>query len=417
MFDITEFFFLHESSTFKCTIIHAIFVHKYMAMITSHNVLVYIVFSENETDKDNVFQMTFRTTPTVLHNAKVLLFSALSHFRIDTPFYKNQIVSIIPQQIQRKESNFIYMRTQTHAYRVTIKEGTYYYYVTVGGNIFQKCIELFIYKEGASTLSQIYSEPECTIDSMIHGNGGETVDMIKATLQLCQLLFGVNEYMFRDASEIECGEKDMSKPIGKRITKPFSLTHLSIINKCKTWYEFHFNARIKDPYEHKKYIESRAILNEPMNSLGHSLDTIARDPSTRLTDEQRAELEPYFSPTNTWIQFLRAVPKEKQCELLNWTHSYLDRLMKFRPREHDWVINLEPVKQLSYPFQKQINKDTRKDVCDIESVPKYMKPTLMIPIGFFKQNGGSDSRRFGTRKNSRSISSLVFRHNGSHYQI
>jgi hypothetical protein len=32
-------------------------------------------------------------------------------------------------------------------------------------------------------------------------------------------------------------------------------------------------------------------------------------------------------------------------------------------------------------------------------------------MGFFKQSGG------GTRKKSRVKSSLVFRHNGSHYQI
>jgi hypothetical protein len=315
------------------------------------------------------------------------------------------------------------MRTHKHTYRVTIKEATYYYYVTIGGkNTFHNvpvvinecaCIELFIYKDGASTLSQVYSEPECTVDSIIHGNGGETVDMIKSTLQLCQLLFGVNEFMFRDASEIECNVKDMSKPIGKRITKPFSLTHLSIINKCKTWYEVHFNATIKDPTEQNKYINSLAILNEPMNI---TLDTIARDPSARLTDEQRAELELYFSSSKTWIQFLRSVPKEKQCELLDWTHSYLDRLMNFHPREHDWVIQLEPVKELVYPFPKQPNKDTTKDVCDIDMRSKYMKPTLMIPLGFFKQSGGSGTRKKASASASMK-SSLVFRHNGAHYRI
>jgi hypothetical protein len=412
MFDITECFFIHESSTFKCTIIHAKFVNKYIALITSNNLLEYIVFSENETNRENVFQMSFRAAPSALRKAEQLLFSALAHFSIATPFYTNPIISIDPQRIERTESDFIHMRTHKHTYRFTVKEATYYYYVTVGGNTFHKCIELFIYKEGASTLSQVYSEPECTVDSMLHGNGGETVDMIKGTLQLCQLLFGVNEYMFRDASEIECSEKDMSKPIGKRITKPFSLTHLSIINKCKTWYEFHFHATIKDPSEQKKYKDSLAVLNEPMN---FTCETIASDPYARLTDEQCVELEPYFSSTKTWIQFLRSVPKEKQCELLNWTHSYLDRLMKFQPRAHDWVMYVEPVKQLVYPFPKEPKKETpSKDVCDTEPVPKYMKPTLMIPFGFFKQHGGG---RTGTRKKSRSKSSLVFRHNGRHYKI
>lgn len=410
MFDIIECILLHESSTFKCTIIHAKFIHKYISIITSNTVLVYFVFSENEVNPDNVFQMSFRAAPTVFHNAKQLLFSTLVQFKIATPFYTDPLISVMPQRIQQHTSNFIYIRTHKHTYRFTVKEETYHYYVTVGGNRFHKCIELFIYKENESTISQIYSEPECTVDSMVNGTGGETVDMIKSTLQLCQLLFGVNEYMFRDASEIECSEKDMSKPIGKRITKPFSLTHLSLINKCKTWYEFHFNSTIKDSGEQKKYIDSRVILNQPMNITGHSLDTIARDPYTRLTDEQRAELEPYFSPTKTWIQFLRSIPKKKQCELLNWTHNYLDRIMKFRPREHDWVIQLEPVKKLVYPFPK-ITDESKSDVCNTDPVPKYMKPTLMIPMGFFKQSGG------GTRKKTRAGSSLVFRHNGSHYQI
>jgi hypothetical protein len=90
--------------------------------------------------------------------------------------------------------------------------------------------------------------------------------------------------------------------------------------------------------------------------------------------------------------------------------------MKFKPREPDWVINVEPVKELIYPFPKQTKKETRsKDVCDTEPVPKYMKPTLMIPFGYFKQHGGRSGT--GTRKKSRSKSSLVFRHNGRHYQI
>jgi hypothetical protein len=409
MFDVTECILLHELTTYKCTIIHAKFVHKYIATITSNKALVYVVFSENETNPENVFQMSFRVAPTVLQTAKQLLFSTLSYFTIPTPFYiHHPHPTIVPQRIQRLKSNFIHMRTLKHVYRITIKESTYHYYVTIGGK-FHKCVELFIYKEGESTLSQVYSEPECTVDSMIHG-GGETVDMIKGALQLCQLVFGVNEYMFRDASEIDCDEKDMTKPIGKRITKPFSLTHLSLINKCKTWYEFHFNATIKDPEQQNKYITSRHVFNTPMNI---SLDTIARDPSVRLTDEQRKELEPYFSPSKTWIQFLRSVPKEKQCELLNWTHNYLDRLMKFRPREHDWVIRIEPVKQLVYPFPKEPAKDTTmKDVCDTEPLPKYMKHTLMIPLGiYYKQGGG------GTRKKTRGKSGLVFRHNGTHYQI
>lgn len=406
MFEISTYRLEYEKQVFKFITIYASFVRKYIVILTNTTYLTYIIFRENEESLDNVYQFAFKTNSEILKKNTELLFSGLTTIGIPITFYKTIIHSVATQLQHTKTMDHIYIRTYNHIYRIYVKENVYNYYVTVGGKQFSKCIELFIYKSGDSSLAQVYSEPECTIDGFMEG-GGETVDMIKGSLQICQYLFNVSEFTLHDMSEIECSTKNYSKPIGKRITKPFSLTHLSIINKCKTWYEEQFNAVLKTPDAREAYEKGLRNLNKKIQI---PFETFAQDPSLHLSDELIAELAPYFSPEKTWIQFLRAIPKQKQCSLLEWAPNFMDRLMEFQPRNHKWVIQLSenPILLFPFPVKKQV---LNKDVCEINKYTEPMKPGLMVPMGIYKHEGGSKTRK--QRRNT----CIVFRNRGEQYRV
>ncbi len=405
MFEISEYLLEYELNTYKVSVIYVKFVKKYIASITNKTNLVYVAFKENEQSPENIYHFSYVTNASI-DSMKQLLFSCLLNLSIQIPIHSTYS-NIIVRPLQKKESEHIYIYTYNHKYRFHVKEQTYYYYITVGGNIFHSCIEIFVYKDGQSTLSQVYSEPECTAGSFLEEDDGNVVDMIKSALQACQLLFGVHTFTLLDMSEIECNKKDMTKPIGKRITKPFSLTHLSIINHCKTWYESKFNARILNKNDYDIYLERLTRLNTPIEI---SLESLAKDPITKITDEQKKDLERYFSPTKTWIQFLRSIPTAKQCELLTWTPRYLDKIMDFKPRNHEWIINLEDAKFHSFPFSKEPKKENNQNLCDTKRELQPMKPTLMIPFGISRQKGGFQ------RKTRKRKTGIVFRQKQAQYE-
>lgn len=56
--------------------------------------------------------------------------------------------------------------SQNHIFKMTIKEEKYYYYIRVGGKLFDGCLELFLHKgDEVGSLSQVYAEPECGYDA------------------------------------------------------------------------------------------------------------------------------------------------------------------------------------------------------------------------------------------------------------
>lgn len=161
--------------------------------------------------------------------------------------------------------------------------------------------------------------------------------MIKSSLQLCQMLFGVSQFKLKDNSNIEClrTEKTRKNTLPRKLKKPLSLAHISIVNSSKTWYECHFQTYLENPQHQKQYKQGLDILNGPINV---SFDDFTKH--TFLTRVQYSELKPFFESANSWMDFFRSIPKDRQCDLFTWLPAFMDTKMKFSVNDHYWIINL-----------------------------------------------------------------------------
>jgi hypothetical protein len=287
------------------------------------------------------------------------------------------------------ESPF-FIQSANHIFQVTLKQEPYHTFVKVGGKTFEGCIELFLKQDDVSTIAQLYSEPECGYDSFLQGSG-ETVDMIKSALQLCQMLFSVHTFQFTDNSNIDCGKKNMSKPPPRKQQKPLSLAHLYLMTHCKTWYEYHFNAFLTEPEQQNKYSVG---LQRFLGPITLSFDEVVKQGT--LSTVQQNELQDYFSGASSWYEFFQSIPKEKQCTLLSWVPFFIDKLMGLRLNQQSWTIELGT----GLPFEKNTMLITQTDLCSIERGPQTMIRTDMlllvhsIPLSLLKRarHGGKRTR-------------------------
>jgi hypothetical protein len=224
--------------------------------------------------------------------------------------------------------------TLLHNFRVYIKQEQYYYYIYVGGKEFQKCVEIFINKENGK-LCQIYSEPECWSNL---GKKGNTVDMIKGALQVCNTLFGTTNFVFDDMSTIECGMSNKDGKPPRKLTSPFSLAHLYLAQRGKTWYEYNFNARISNSEKRVEYEKAIQRLYDPVAKSELMFDTFLR--SVHINTMQSNYLKPFYESCSTWNEFFNAIPKSKICfAFFKWLPDFIDRhILRFKPLHHEWEI-------------------------------------------------------------------------------
>jgi hypothetical protein len=261
-------------------------------------------------------------------------------------FLDNKII------FEKKEKNvyndYIIFSTNTHTFRAIIKEEPYHYSIKIGGKDFTGCLEIFVDKPShpyykPPKLVQVYSEPECWYHLE---KKGDIVDLIKGSFQLCQMLFGVDTFCFDDNSNIECGVTNMEKKPPRKLENPFSLAHLSIAQKGKTWYETQFNAYLSDDYLRKKYKDSITRLNDSTIKIKDDFDTFAS--FNRLRQDQYDFLKPIYENTLTWADFFKSIPKERQCTMLfNWLPLFLEtKILNFQPTKHEWRVYLGTNKEL-----------------------------------------------------------------------
>jgi hypothetical protein len=242
----------------------------------------------------------------------------------------------------------ILFHSAKHTFRITCKDNGYQYYLAFGGKEFGECIEIFVFNQsGKTVLSQVYSEKECGYDSIL--KDGETVDMIKSCLQVCEALFRTSTFIFHDNSQIDCGTKDFLQRPPRKPQSPYSLTHLHLMKYGKTWYEDHFNAELVDKHIETIYFTNRQELDKPVDipfenlSMQYKFDKYIQD-----------ALEPFYQDAidqgKTWKQFFRSIPKDKICEYLRWTPQFIDTLIRFQPNIHEWQIPIKKMKRTDMMF-------------------------------------------------------------------
>jgi hypothetical protein len=252
------------------------------------------------------------------------------------------------------ESN-LHFKTAKHTFTAIIKEEPSHYSVKTGGKDFVGCVEIMIDKPSDTmklpSLSQIYSEPECWYKSFDSQN--DIVDLIKGSLQLCQMLLGTSKFILHDKSAIECGggDKNLSKSPPRKMKRPLSLAPLSFIKYCKTWYELNFNASI--------YTDNVKILKTYQNGIDKlhkaidiPFDTFVK--RNRLDAEQVRIMEPLYEfDVKTWFAFFNEIPKKRHCDaFFNWLPTFIDAHImggEFYMNRHKWIIDLGEEGELVKP--------------------------------------------------------------------
>jgi hypothetical protein len=336
-------------------------------------------------------------------------------------------VDPIGYTIKNKEEYIIkdplLFKTKSHIFKANINERPYGFFVKVGGIKFNGCIELFIYKDRISHLAQIYSEPECDIsfkDGVFEPIN--TIEMIKGTLQLCQVLFDVNEYKLSDNSNIDCKKAPYKDTIPPRtFIKPFPLSHLYLVTHCKTWYEYHFNARIENIHTQKLYNNASLILAEPMKIL---LDELAKD--YRFTNEIKDELSKYYDPSNSLVEFVNTIPKYKRCDLLAWLPLHIDNKIGFNVQTLIWIIKLDNLQDKTNTINNtnnnliknksiSTNNKSINEICikDIKTKKYTMERTNMLIVTHNLQVGGKRRNTRYNRKNKHK--SKTHRNNNNYF--
>jgi hypothetical protein len=243
-------------------------------------------------------------------------------------------------QVTKRKLNTLYYRSGKQVYKVKLKFERQHVFIRVGGQ-FEDCVEIFIYlDERVPYLAQIYSEPECGYTAFLEQ--GDSIHMVKSALQLCQMLFRVSTFKLKDKSNIECAketkEERMKRDPPRKLKKPLSLAHLSIVNSSATWYERHFQAYLEKPEDRAKYKRGLENLGA---AVALSYDDFAK--KAMLTHAQYEELRPYYEAAGSWMGFFKAVPKDRQCDMFPWLPSFMNGLMKFDVNAAGWIISLGDV--------------------------------------------------------------------------
>lgn len=331
------------------------------------------------------------TSPQLPYETIQVYYAFLTYVKYELPDFPVDSIPVLEFHRNGSESSkdTILFSTHVHTFRAQVVEEPYHYSVKIGGKEFVGCVELFVYKPEspfgtASRLAQIYSEPECWYNLEKKGN---IVDLIKGSLQLCQMLFGVNVFYFNDTSNIECGIGFDTKTPPRKIDKPFSLAHLSIALRGKTWYETHFNAFIKDTDKRELYNESLKNLNHAQK---HDFETFAA--INFLTRSQYDYLKPIYETSTSWREFFNRIPKQKQCEALyNWLSDYIDKhILHFQPTKYEWCIFLGNMSIGMYETK--------------EIYPKMIRTDLFIEMDTLhtRRFGGGGGTRHKSKKHKRS---------------
>jgi hypothetical protein len=284
----------------------------------------------------------------ILNRDKTVLSYTQNNSSIEISLIQEYLMNRIHPAIPTKYTlNQIHFRTAKHTFVANITEERMHYSVKTGGKGFVGCVEIMIDKLSNSmqlpTLSQIYSEPECWYKSF--GTHNDIIDLIKGSLQLCQMLFGASKFTLSDNSAIECGgEKNISEKPPRKLKRSLSLAPLYVIKYGKTWYQYQFNAYMDTSNQqlvhayNKGLSKLKLVIDLPFTNF------IKRN---RLTNQQIELIEPIYEKCigkKSWFAFFNAIPDKKHCDVFfNWLPTFIDDYImnkEFYMNQVKWIIDL-----------------------------------------------------------------------------
>ena len=305
------------------------------------------------------------------HDKSVLSYTqgnAVTEIGIIQEYLTKHISPISPVEFSIKQLHF---RTAKHTFIANITNEPLHYSVKTGSKEFAGCVEIMIDKPSdrmqLPTISQIYSEPECWYKSFKTNN--DIVDLIKGSLQLCQMLFGTAKFILTDNSAIECGSaKNLSKLPPRKLKQSLSLAPLYVIKYGKTWYQYHFNAYINTT--NQKLVEA---YNKGLAKLKSNVDITFNNfiKMNRLTSNQVNIIESLYMKCynkKSWFAFFNAIPDKKHCDVFfNWLPTFIDEYImdkSFYINHVKWIIDLGEEGYL----MKEEEKPKREKITNIPNI-------------------------------------------------
>lgn len=217
----------------------------------------------------------------------------------------------------------------------------------IGGD-YDNCISVsYTYNNNKPVSAKIphaLYEPECSVGSDLEKGAG-TIIMLKTLLKyVYSKIPTVQTFTFEDMSNIDCIDKDMSKPIPRSPTKPLNLAYFSLAYNSETWYEKHFNARMSNKTKYTKYKERLDFLTNPSKKMEfvHFLEIVKPD------QEQYIYLESIYNKSTTYRDFFELIPKTKRCDILyNWLSSFMEYYLKDVYSQYDWEMDITEINNTS----------------------------------------------------------------------
>ena len=240
-----------------------------------------------------------------------------------------------------------------------VKSGKYYFKITRNIEMFRGLILIHTYKVGGDfsdcvNISYFYEdnkpirakiphllyEPECAVGTSLESGGGTEILIKTAIRHAYKEVNTISNFEFEDNSHIDCIEKDISKAIPRKISKPLNLAYFYIAYHGMTWYEARFNATMIDNKKYDSYRESLKFLTDPtkkpsyekfLSIIGSSLSSV----------ETATYLEKLYNNTRTYRGFFEAIPKSKRCDILySWLNTFIENYIGSVYSVNGWVINV-----------------------------------------------------------------------------
>lgn len=238
----------------------------------------------------------------------------------------------------------------------TVKVGKYTFVITENVMSFNDMIISHTFKIGGSyddcmSVSYTYRgltpisaklmtanyEPECSLGTSLEKGGG-TALMLKTLLRyVYKKIPSIKIFTFEDMSHIDCEEKDLSKPPPRKLSKPLSLSYLSIAYNSSTWYEKYFDAKMTDSNRYREY----KIMLEFLTNPSKKVDFITFLQIAKPPKDQYEYLEPLYNMSNTYRDFFKSIPFDDRCNILfSWLVGFMDYYFGSHYSPFKWQIDV-----------------------------------------------------------------------------
>jgi len=212
----------------------------------------------------------------------------------------------------------------------------------IGGN-YSDCVNILISYSGDTPVSAyipilVYDE-ECSIETPLDRGGGSVVMIKELLTYVKQKIPEITSVNFEDLSQIDCANaEEITKYQGTKkkgtYIKPIPLYFFSILFNSKTWYEKHFDARLKQDRAHKAYrskVEQMLTMQKP--AFDNFLQII--NPPVKIIPE----LKKYYDSYTTYGDFFRAIPVQDRCELVrDWITTFMQYYIGNVFSNNNWII-------------------------------------------------------------------------------